>query len=109
LPRIALQLGFRGMNKLIANLKTFVPELHGSIMLPSSGHWTQREHPHAAILVFLKGQGWSGNSHAFGWRFVLVGSARPGAVERGRRAGHGAFLPYPDQPGMTAQSPRRGL
>jgi hypothetical protein len=31
------------MVELIANLKTFVPELHGSIMLPGSGHWTQQE------------------------------------------------------------------
>ena len=45
------------MDKLIANLKTFVPELRATIMLPRCGHWTQQERPaevNAAILGFLR-------------------------------------------------------
>jgi pimeloyl-ACP methyl ester carboxylesterase len=46
-----------GAQKLIANLKTFVPQLRASIMLPGCGHWTQQERPaevNAAIIEFLR-------------------------------------------------------
>src|SRR5207249_6776537 len=36
---------FRGMNQLIPNLRKFVPQLRGTIMLPGCGHWTQQERP----------------------------------------------------------------
>jgi pimeloyl-ACP methyl ester carboxylesterase len=52
-----LVVGFPGMDKLIANLKSFVPELRATIMLPGCGHWTQQERPaevNAAILGFLR-------------------------------------------------------
>ena len=47
-----------GSDQLIANLKTFVPELKGSLMLPGCGHWTQQERPgevSAALIEFLRG------------------------------------------------------
>ena len=34
---------FPGMQQLIANLSTFVPQLRRTIMLPGCGHWTQQE------------------------------------------------------------------
>ena len=46
-----------GAQKLIANLKTFVPDLRGTIMLPGCGHWIQQERPaevNAAIIEFLR-------------------------------------------------------
>jgi pimeloyl-ACP methyl ester carboxylesterase len=49
---------FRGMDQLITNLKTFVPQLRGTIMLPDCGHWTQQERPrdvNEAIVPFLRG------------------------------------------------------
>ncbi len=49
---------FRGMDQLIANLRTFVPGLRQTIMLPGCGHWTQQERPRevsAAMVDFLKG------------------------------------------------------
>ncbi len=52
-----LVVGFPGMDKLIANLRTFVPDLRGTIMLPGCGHWTQQERAgevNAAILQFLR-------------------------------------------------------
>jgi pimeloyl-ACP methyl ester carboxylesterase len=52
-----LVVAFPGMDKLIANLKTFVPELRATIMLPGCGHWTQQERPaevNAAIVGFLR-------------------------------------------------------
>ena len=52
-----LVVGFPGVDKLIANLKTFVPELRATIMLPGCGYWTQQERPaevNAAILGFLR-------------------------------------------------------
>jgi hypothetical protein len=131
LPRIpiALEFGFRAMDKLIANPKTFVPELHGSIMLARL--WTQQERPtevQRGDPRVSQGAGVSGNSHAAScggksnmitkgklgisllrletrlapniayeslWAGVsfLSGAPRPGAVERGRRAGHGALRP----------------
>ena len=52
-----LVVGFRGMDKLIASLRAFVPELRETIMLPGCGHWTQQERAeevNAAILGFLR-------------------------------------------------------
>ncbi|WP_088346058.1 MULTISPECIES: alpha/beta hydrolase [Rhodomicrobium] len=49
---------FRGMDRLIPNLKLFVPQLRETIMLPGCGHWTQQERPaevNAAMLEFLRG------------------------------------------------------
>jgi len=45
------------MNELIASLRTFVPELRGTVMLEGCGHWTQQERAtevNAAILEFLR-------------------------------------------------------
>ena len=42
---------------VIANLKTFVPELRQTLILPDCGHWTQQERPaevSAAIIGFLR-------------------------------------------------------
>jgi pimeloyl-ACP methyl ester carboxylesterase len=41
-----LVLAFRGMDQILANLSTFVPNLRGKVMLPGCGHWTQQERPH---------------------------------------------------------------
>ena len=52
-----LVVAFPGADKLIANLKTFVPELSRTIMLPGCGHWTQQERAsevNAALLQFLR-------------------------------------------------------
>ena len=49
---------FRGMGRLIFNLKKFVPALRQTIMLSGCGHWTQQERPrevNAAMIEFLKG------------------------------------------------------
>jgi epoxide hydrolase A/B len=46
-----------GARRLIANLKTFVPELRATIMLQGCGHWTQNERPaevNGAIIGFLR-------------------------------------------------------
>jgi pimeloyl-ACP methyl ester carboxylesterase len=48
---------FPGADKLIANLKTFVPKLTKTIMLPGCGHWTQQERANevnAALIAFLR-------------------------------------------------------
>jgi len=48
---------FPGAEQLIANLKTFVPELRATIMLPGCGHWTQQERAaevNAALIEFLR-------------------------------------------------------
>jgi epoxide hydrolase A/B len=53
-----LVLAFRGMDQLIANLTTFVPQLRKTLILPGCGHWTQQERAdevNAAMLEFLKG------------------------------------------------------
>ena len=53
-----LVVAFRGMDQLITNLKTFVPQLRGTVMLPGCGHWTQQERPrdvNEAIVAFLRG------------------------------------------------------
>ena len=52
-----LVVNFPGAQQLIANLKTFVPELRETIMLPGCGHWTQQERAvevNAAIVGFLR-------------------------------------------------------
>ncbi len=46
-----------GARRLIANLKTFVPKLRDTIMLPGCGHWIEQERPaevNAAIIGFLR-------------------------------------------------------
>jgi epoxide hydrolase A/B len=48
---------FPGMEQLIANLSTFVPQLRRTIMLPGCGHWTQQERAREvndAMLEFLE-------------------------------------------------------
>jgi pimeloyl-ACP methyl ester carboxylesterase len=48
---------FRGMDRLLPALKSLVPQLRQTIVLPGCGHWTQQERPaevNAAILGFLK-------------------------------------------------------
>ena len=48
---------FPGMDRLISNLKSFVPQLRSTIMLPGCGHWTQQERPaevNAAMIDFLR-------------------------------------------------------
>ena len=48
---------FPGAEQLIANLKTFVPELRATVMLPGCGHWTQQERAaevNAALIEFLR-------------------------------------------------------
>jgi pimeloyl-ACP methyl ester carboxylesterase len=48
---------FPRMDQLISNLKTFVPELTKTIMLPGCGHWTQQERPNevnAALIAFVR-------------------------------------------------------
>jgi pimeloyl-ACP methyl ester carboxylesterase len=52
-----LVVSFRGMDEKIANLRTVVPKLRGTVMLKGCGHWTQQERAtdvNAAILEFLK-------------------------------------------------------
>jgi pimeloyl-ACP methyl ester carboxylesterase len=52
-----LVLAFPGAKELIANLKTFVPALRETVLLPGCGHWTQQERPaevNAAICEFLR-------------------------------------------------------
>jgi pimeloyl-ACP methyl ester carboxylesterase len=49
---------FPGMDQLIPDLASFVPELRRSIMLPGCGHWTQQERAaevNAAMIDFLRG------------------------------------------------------
>jgi len=51
---------FPGNQDRIANLKAFVPNLRGTLLLPGCGHWTQQERPaevNAALLDFLQGLG----------------------------------------------------
>jgi pimeloyl-ACP methyl ester carboxylesterase len=48
---------FPGMDRLIPNLASFVPELRRTIMLPGCGHWTQQERAaevDAAMIDFLR-------------------------------------------------------
>jgi len=49
---------FPGMDQLIPNLSSFVPQLRGTMMLPGCGHWTQQERAaevNAAMIDFLRG------------------------------------------------------
>ena len=51
-----LVVAFRGMDKLIPNLRKFVPRLRQTLLLPGCGHWTQQERArevNAAMLDFL--------------------------------------------------------
>ncbi|MGH7391180.1 MAG: alpha/beta fold hydrolase [Candidatus Rokuibacteriota bacterium] len=53
-----LVLGFKGMDRLLASLRGFVPNLTETTILPGCGHWTQQERAsevNAAMLKFLKG------------------------------------------------------
>lgn len=52
-----LVLAFPGAAELVANLKTFVPGLRETIILPGCGHWTQQERAaevNAAMIGFLR-------------------------------------------------------
>ena len=52
-----LVVAFRNMDKAIANLATYVPQLRGSVILPGCGHWTQQERAaevSAAMIDFLR-------------------------------------------------------
>jgi len=52
-----LVVAFPGMDRLIPNLATFVPQLRGTVMLPGCGHWTQQERPaevNTAMIDFLR-------------------------------------------------------
>ena len=52
-----LVVAFPGMDKVIAGLKSFVPGLRATIMLPGCGHWTQQERARevsAAMVEFLQ-------------------------------------------------------
>jgi len=54
-----LVLAFPGAKEMVENLKTFVPQLRRTIILPGCGHWTQQERPrevNAAMIEFLKGE-----------------------------------------------------
>jgi len=45
------------MDKVIANLTEYVPQLRATIMLPGCGHWTQQERAsevNAAMIDFLR-------------------------------------------------------
>src|SRR5262249_31324340 len=52
-----LVVAFRNMDKAIANLATYVPQLRGLVILPGCGHWTQQERAaevSAAMIDFLR-------------------------------------------------------
>jgi pimeloyl-ACP methyl ester carboxylesterase len=52
-----LVLAFRGMDQIIANLPTIVPQLRGTLVLPGCGHWTQQERArevNQAIIDFVQ-------------------------------------------------------
>jgi pimeloyl-ACP methyl ester carboxylesterase len=54
-----LVLAFPGAKEMVESLKTFVPQLRRTIILPGCGHWTQPERPrevNTAMLEFLKGE-----------------------------------------------------
>jgi pimeloyl-ACP methyl ester carboxylesterase len=53
-----LVMAFPGMRELVGNLRTFVPQLRQTVILPGCGHWTQQERAaevNAAMLDFLRG------------------------------------------------------
>jgi pimeloyl-ACP methyl ester carboxylesterase len=57
-----LVLAFPGSKEMVANMKRFVPQLRGSIILPECGHWTQQEKPaevSAAMIDFVRETGGS--------------------------------------------------
>jgi len=50
-------LAFPGMQEIINNLATAVPQLRGAVILPGCGHWTQQERPaevNAEMIDFLR-------------------------------------------------------
>jgi pimeloyl-ACP methyl ester carboxylesterase len=50
-------LRFKSMDRLIPNLKAFVPQLRDTVILPGCGHWTQQERAaevNDAMIRFLK-------------------------------------------------------
>jgi pimeloyl-ACP methyl ester carboxylesterase len=52
-----LVVAFPGMDRLIPNLKNYVPHLRNTIMLPGCGHWTQQERAaevSTAMIGFLR-------------------------------------------------------
>jgi pimeloyl-ACP methyl ester carboxylesterase len=52
-----LVLAFQGMDRVIANLVSNVPQLRGKVILPGCGHLTQQERPaevNAAMIDFLR-------------------------------------------------------
>ena len=54
-----LVLAFPGAKEMVENLKTVVPQLRRTIILPGCGHWTQQERPrevNTAMIEFLKGE-----------------------------------------------------
>jgi len=53
-----LVVAFKNMDKVIANLKQYVPQLRGTFILPGCGHWTQQERAtevNSAMIDFLRG------------------------------------------------------
>ena len=57
LPSRDMVVRLPGMMKVIENLRSFVPELRETVMLPGCGHWTQQERPtevNAALIRFLR-------------------------------------------------------
>jgi pimeloyl-ACP methyl ester carboxylesterase len=53
-----LVLAFPRMKETIADLKRFIPDLRGTVVLPGCGHWTQQERPeqvNSAMIEFLRG------------------------------------------------------
>ena len=49
--------GFRGVDKILKNLRKFAPLARPPLILPGCGHWTQQERPqavNAALLQFLR-------------------------------------------------------
>lgn len=52
-----LVLAFPGAKEIVENLRTFVPQLRRTIILPGCGHWTQQERPqevNEAVITFLR-------------------------------------------------------
>jgi pimeloyl-ACP methyl ester carboxylesterase len=52
-----LIVALQGMDRVVANLATNVPQLRGKFVLPDCGHWTQQERPsevNAAMMNFLR-------------------------------------------------------
>ena len=52
-----LLVAMHGMDRVIANLATTVPQLRGKVILPGCGHWVQQERApevNAAMIEFLR-------------------------------------------------------